>query len=352
MAVAQDIRFPFPMMPAPKRRWLSGLVVSLFGHGLFYVGFACLAATLAAVFVLPATLLLDPQIFRTLIWMLVAVPGVVALPIGAQVVIYGRRMRARDALSVLSIDPRPPVLYLRSFDDEDLPDPTFRSPFHLENLPNPFIPQRYEERLVPVLRRIGPVISIGRPGERRAELGAARLYVRDDDWQAAVRYLAADAAALVIVVGRSHSLWWEIDLVLAHVRRERLLFFFPYVDESKARRRFWRKYYEIIPSVIPRSIGQRSEEERQARYRLFRERLEQKVSGRWPEELGGAQFLDFSDPESPRLLATKRPIEAICYSLIFRKSTAMWISARATLRPFVNKVRSLNTGERMAPMRP
>jgi hypothetical protein len=178
------------------------------------------------------------------------------------------------------------------------------------------------------------------------------LYVRDDDWQAAVRYFATDAAAVVIVVGRSHSLWWEIDLVLAHVRRKRLLFFFPYVDESKARRRFWRKYYEIIPSVIPRSIGQRSEEERQARYRLFRERLEQKVSGRWPEELGGAQFLDFSDPESPRLLATKRPIEAIFYALIFRKSTAMWISARATLRPFVNKVRSLNNGERMAPMRP
>jgi hypothetical protein len=255
-------------------------------------------------------------------------------------------MRARDALTVLSADPRPPVLYLRSFDDEDLPDPTFRSPFHLENLPNPFIPRRYEERLVPVLRRIGPVISIGRPGERRAELGAARLYVRDQDWRAAVRYLSAGAAAVVIVVGRSLSLWWEIDLVLAHVQRERLLFFFPYADEAKARHRFWRKYYEIIPSVTPRSIWQRSEAERQARYRLFRERVEQKVAGRWPKELGGAQFLDFSDAQSPRLLATKRPIETIFYSLIFHKTTATWISAQATLRPFVKKVRRLSTGSR------
>jgi hypothetical protein len=175
--------------------------------------------------------------------------------------------------------------------------------------------------------------------------------VRDEDWQAAVRHLATAASAVVIVVGRTHSLWWEIDLILHHVRRERLLFFFPYVDESKERRRFWRQYYEIIPSVIPRSIGQRSEEERQARYRLFRERVERKVHGRWPAELGVAQFLDFSDSGSPRLLATKRPIEAIFYSLIFPKSTAMWISPRATLRPFVSKVLSLNAG-RQAPMRP
>ncbi len=54
-------------------------------------------------------------------------PGIAALPIGAHVVIYGRRMQLRDALTVLSKDHRPPALYPRSFDDEDLPDPTFRS---------------------------------------------------------------------------------------------------------------------------------------------------------------------------------------------------------------------------------
>ncbi|MCP4630383.1 MAG: hypothetical protein GY850_43775 [bacterium] len=273
---------------------MFGLFVSFFGHVLFYFGFFCLAAALAYVFLLPVSFFADTRVFRVLIPAVpIVVPGLAALPLGAHVVIYGRKMRVRDALTVLSNDHRPPVFYLRSFHDEDLPDPTFRSPFHLQNLPNPFIPQRYEERLAPVLRRIGPVISIGIPGEQRAELGTARVYVHDEEWQAAVRYFAQNAGAVIIVMGRTHSLWWEVDFVLANLQRERLLFFFPYADESSARRRFWRKYYEIIPSVTPRSIRERIEAERQARYQWLRERTKKEVSGSWPERLGDAQFLDF-----------------------------------------------------------
>jgi hypothetical protein len=334
---------PFPTIPPPKRHWLFGLIVSLFGHILFYFGFFCFAATLAYALLLPVSYFIEPQIFHFYILTIpVVVPGLLALPFGAHVVIYGRRMRVKSALTVLSNDRRPHVLYLRSFDDDDLPDPTFRSPFHLQNLPNPFIPKRYEERLAPTLRRIGPVVSIGRPGERRSELGTARVYVNDDEWQTAIRYFAQNAGAVLIVIGRTHSLWWEIDFALANVQPERLLFFFPYADKPSERRKFWRKYYEIIPSVIPSSISERMETERQERYQLFRKRAEQDVFCSWPEDLGDAQFIDFLDAATPRLLPTKRPVEAIFYSIIFPKSVRSWISIHKTLRPFIKKVRNLN----------
>ncbi len=334
---------PFPTIPPPKRRLLLGLLVSLFGHILFYFGFLCLATTLAYALLLPVSYFVEPQLFHAYILTLpIVAPGLLALPFGAQMVIYGRRMRVKNALTVLSTDHRPHVLYLRSFDDEDLPDPTFRSPFHLQNLPNPFIPKRYEERLAPTLRRIGPVVSIGKPGEQRSELGTARVYVHDKEWQSAIRYFAKNAGAVLIVIGHTHSLWWEIEFVLANVQRERLLFFFPYADQSSERRKFWRKYYEIIPSVIPSSISARMDTERQARYQLFRKRAQQEISCSWPENLGDAQFIDFIDAETPRLLQTKRPFEAIFYSIIFPKSVRSWISVHKTLRPFIKKVRNLN----------
>ncbi len=336
----QNTLFPFPILTTPKRRWLPGLVISLFGHVVFSFGFLCLAAVPAYIFVLPVSFFADPQLFYSfVITVPIVVPGVAALPMGAHLVLYGRRMRAKDALTVLSKDPRAPVLYLRSFDDEDLPDPTFRG----GSFRNPFIPQRYEQAIVSVLRRVGPVISIGIPRERRAELGAARLYVDDEHWRPAVQYFVQNSAAIVIVMGRTQSLWWEVDFVLSNAQRERLLFFFPHADEPSARRTYWRKYWEILPRVLPRPIFERMQAERQDRYNLLQKRTQAKISGQLPEQLGDAHFLDFRDDLSPRLLPTKRPIIGWFYSFIFPKSVSTWVNIRATLRPFVEKIGRLKS---------
>jgi hypothetical protein len=46
-----------------------------------------------------------------------------------------------------------------------------------------------EEQLAMVMNEIGPFIAIGRPGEQWPELGAARMYVGDDEWQATINNL-------------------------------------------------------------------------------------------------------------------------------------------------------------------
>ena len=69
---------------------------------------------------------------------------------------YGRALRQQDAIDIIRADPRAPILYLRSFNDESVPDYT-GSVIPLG--PN----QTIEMRLARVFKMVGPVISIGIP---------------------------------------------------------------------------------------------------------------------------------------------------------------------------------------------
>ena len=75
-----------------------------------------------------------------------------------------------------------------------------------------------------ILGRVGPVVAIGKPGEPVPQLGAARLYVAHDVWQSRVIELMAIAGLVVVRVGSSPGVLWEIEQALAHVPRQRLVF--------------------------------------------------------------------------------------------------------------------------------
>jgi hypothetical protein len=137
-----------------------------------------------------------------------------------------RRAQRLDALSadeVLRRDPRAPVLYLRSFADDGAaafertqPDWRGRWQRRLE-FATP------EQELADLLDSAGPLIAIGKPGESLPELGAARLYVSHDRWQAEVLRLMARSALVVLRLGESAGVLWELEQVLALVPRQRLM---------------------------------------------------------------------------------------------------------------------------------
>ena len=226
------------------------------------------------------------------------------------------------------------VLFLRSFEDDDLLDPTPRMvPF------GDMLRWRYEESVARPLRAIGPMVSIGRPGNTLPELGGARLYVPDHAWREAVQYLRERAAAVVIIVGRSEGLWWEITTSLRAVPHERLLFVFPYVEDTVRRRSFMRRSFNLDPVRTPFATGayKRMEAERRARYALFRDRVEPLLQAPLPEALGTSQFLDFTADGQARALPRRRPW---WYAVtLFTPSTARTVfNVRRTLQPFVTKL--------------
>jgi len=133
-----------------------------------------------------------------------------------------RQYGALDADQAMARDPRPPVLYLRSFADDGAALMGEQSALERHSA-TVFVPVTPEQEIADILDAIGPVVAIGKPGEPLPELGAARLYVSDDHWQAKVMELMAVASLVVVRLGSSPGLLWEIEQALAHLPRQRLV---------------------------------------------------------------------------------------------------------------------------------
>lgn len=124
----------------------------------------------------------------------------------------GWKYDALTADQARAADPRPPVVYLRSFDADPqilVTGPSRAS--RIAGLMNYAASVSPEQEMAFLLARVGPVIAIGKPGERLPELGAARLYVGDHEWRAVVGQLMAEASLVVIRAGDTENLWWEVE---------------------------------------------------------------------------------------------------------------------------------------------
>jgi hypothetical protein len=126
--------------------------------------------------------------------------------VGMWLIKRGFRCDALTAEEILATDSRTPVLYLRTFGDDDthMFNRRLRAWLWLH-------PTSLEQDLVAVLGRMGPVVTVGRPGEGLPQLGAARVYFDDAEWRERVCAAMAKAAFIVIRSGTSPSLWWEIE---------------------------------------------------------------------------------------------------------------------------------------------
>ncbi len=150
-----------------------------------------------------------------------------------------RRARARAALStpeLLAIDHRHPVLYLRSFKDEDLlVHRRWNSRRSLvENL-NPF--DRLEEVIQRNLATVGPVIAIGDPRASSSLIGAAREWATEQEWRALVLKRMVEASVIVVVAGETDSLAWELSAVVANGALPRLVVVIPGTPEDDRERK-------------------------------------------------------------------------------------------------------------------
>jgi len=244
----------------------------------------------------------------------------------------GNAMRQVDAISLLEKDTRPPILYLRSFDDDELVDTTRSSAV----IP---LTNTYEVRINQALANIGPMISIGRPGEALPKIGSARFYVSDEEWQTAIEYFLNRAVAVVIMMGSTKGVLWEIERAIQYTNPERLLIFFPYVfseiGRSKRLLRYildpgWNETIVKFGNKLPIMAQKRVD-----RYKLFYDQVKDTVPFTLPPSLGNASFLSFTSDGVPYLLQTIQPLPG--GSLLY-KQLENEINFKRTLRPFVSNL--------------
>lgn len=217
----------FGFMPTRKR---AALGVSLGASLLFSVAF--LSPILTLLFYQLQVLL--PKLFfqhivsinfLVLIVVAVAVPASIA---GANALLTLARSYVRFSIDELvQADPRPPILFLRAFYDDQvaLPGPRHRwigKLLALGQRPTPL-----DQLLVEEVTPYGPVVALGNPRDRFPPYGAARGYFANKDWQQAVTDLAREARAIVLCVDETDSVWWEIGHIGRNNYLHKTLFVLP-----------------------------------------------------------------------------------------------------------------------------
>ncbi|MEV7770976.1 transferase [Kitasatospora sp. NPDC086791] len=145
--------------------------------------------------------------------------GLATLGAGLLVIRRTRPYAGRPAAQALLRDGREPVLYLRSFDDDEIAA-------QIDDGADFNINTR-EEQFVGALGVIGPVIAVGQPSEPLPRLGAARFYLPLDDWKSTVLRLMDLSQLIVLRLGQGDGLWWEVEQVRATQPAGKLLLLAP-----------------------------------------------------------------------------------------------------------------------------
>ena len=122
------------------------------------------------------------------------------------------------------VDPRPPVLFLRAFGDDqvELNAPTLTLFGRLLELGQERT--NLDRLLLEEATPYGPVVGLGNPDDRRPPYGAARGYFNGKTWQDAVADLARNSEAIVICLDDTDGIWWEVEHLAANQHLSKTLF--------------------------------------------------------------------------------------------------------------------------------
>lgn len=165
---------------------------------------------------------------------------------GLTLVTLGRRLKASVSIErTEQADSRPPVLYLRPFNQEgnafiygrrsryggyltgvqrdltSLGEYSFGGANEFD--PDPIVTVRFEEYLRGILTATtGPFVALGNPEDYTPPEGAVRTYASDTDWKDHVERLARKSCCIVAEVASSENLKWEFEYLLQQGLQQKL----------------------------------------------------------------------------------------------------------------------------------
>lgn len=213
--------------------------------------------------------------------------GIILSYMGVKLLNRGKRHFVPVGLAALQKDPRPPVLYLRPFMQDGGVNLLTPSAINRGMAEKGYWRQMatfirffdtYEQFLASGFRKLGPFVAIGDPTEGLPQLGAIRIYVGiDGDWQQMVSKLSKKASYVLLQIGKSDGLMWEVQQIVNHVRPEQLILCLP--NQKFKITRF--------------GGAKKREDERQKVYQIFRSKSQDYFPKSLPEEIGGSIFIYF-----------------------------------------------------------
>lgn len=269
-------------MPLPETRptssWLLALLCFAAAPMVFVLWFGLVFALSQVSRLSPQFLITSLGLFAFAAWKLVRL---------------GLRLKAPTAQEILQKDPRPPVLYLRSFESDKRTITRQTSKWWNAFSQMEFVTgwsfgtRRLEEVNTKILKYLGPVIAVAPPGENLPQLGAARLSLPDDQWRDGVRNLMRKSQLIIIEHGVSSGLKWEMSEAFRLEPFKPILICAPVRDE------------EVFLS-------------RQHRYEMLKRALPSEAIRVLPIDIGNTAFFFFKKPDQvTEIAATEGPPEEL-----------------------------------------
>jgi len=189
------------------------------------------------------------------IWLLGSIYVFVAPSAGLMVVLgvfllwRERQYAAKADAQRIVTDSNPDVLYLRAFrSDPSTKGYVFSSMFRWTSGL-----ETQEEQLADVLRSIGDLVAIGRPGEDLPTPGAARIYVSDQEWKEVVTRRMRGARLVIIRAGVGENLLWELKQAVETLNPQKVLIL---VLEMKAKH--YKSFRAEVNPVLGVSLPERT----------------------------------------------------------------------------------------------
>lgn len=164
------------------------------------------------------------------------------------------REHATPAEQVMAKDPRPPVVYLRSFSEDGTRPET--PVFLLSPFPTYVNKPTYEEGITHYFRKIGPFVALTGGSHGPPELGASRLTTRDEDWRRTFEDLVQRCSLVIFRAGDSQSLMWELNRLVACIDPRKVIIYLqigPEIDLGVQQARY-NKFRRLTSSLFPRSL--------------------------------------------------------------------------------------------------
>jgi hypothetical protein len=125
-----------------------------------------------------------------------------------------RRRALLSADEARLTDPRRPVLFLRSFRDDQVSLANAKRPWFMRFLDPGTIAGTLEGLIIQEHSYLGPVVAIGNPSDQLPPLGVARKYCHGgDEWHEIVQSLMDEAAMIIVGVERSEGINWEVTTI-------------------------------------------------------------------------------------------------------------------------------------------
>jgi hypothetical protein len=165
----------------------------------------------------------------------------VGVPVAFVCFYLWNRSRLATADTILETDPRPPVLYLRAFTYEEqlfVHLDTWQASKYTSKLGSTYGATLEQYFSLAIRESIGPFVALGNPFDYLPPEGASRIYEPDRSWQESFLKLARESACIIIQVGESGNLAWELKTLKVEGLLEKVFIFVRPAKRFNAPNRF------------------------------------------------------------------------------------------------------------------